>query len=431
MTQTSAPDVPDELQKKFAEQGWTPENLIRVAFERALGRGYSVDQIGNMLDAGLLTPAKMGDELETNGSSRVLSANSILNERQYEYVENVKKGRFHLEWLKDDAPAWGNRAEMSDPERGLTLLDINKTYAGEPEDAPELRTMAPRGAVVEPDVPDMGYRYNKKYEVWSENVVSLYEEAVARQWSATRDIPWEDLKPLPDDLERAQCQIATFLSEVEMIASDFPAKWLWQMNQHFHEVKMFLCTQAMDEARHLEVFRKRALANGGGLMRCLTGTETFLRSILHAPTYAQGSFLMHILGEGLVLDIFRGGEFLAKNKTEKEIYRLCMQDEARHVSYGTMHLKYFFEHHPNREQAIAEMHTLADAAEMGIPGFLTNPYIIEPLAVLMGDGVKGIDKGMDAVRLIWQRMREEYLNRCAIAGFDRRGLTRIPEEAPY
>ena len=79
-----------------------------------------------------------------------------------------------------------------------------------------------------------------------------------------------------------------------MIASDFPAKWLWQMNQHFHEVKMFLCTQAMDEARHLEVFRKRALANGGGLMRCLTGTEEFLRTILHAPTYVQGSFLMHI-----------------------------------------------------------------------------------------------------------------------------------------
>jgi hypothetical protein len=127
----------------------------------------------------------------------------------------------------------------------------------------------------------MGYTYNEKYQVWAENVVPLYEEAVARQWSATRDIPWDELKQLPEDIERAQCQIATLLTEIEMIASDFPAKWLWQMNQHFHEVKMFLCTQAMDEARHLEVFRKRALANGGGLLRCLTGTEMFLRTILH------------------------------------------------------------------------------------------------------------------------------------------------------
>jgi hypothetical protein len=277
----------------------------------------------------------------------------------------------------------------------------------------------------------MGYAYNEKYLVWADNVVPLYEEATARQWSATRDIPWDQLKKLPDDLERAQCQIATLLTEVEMIASDFPAKWLWQMNQHFHEVKMFLCTQAMDEARHLEVFRKRALANGGGLMRCLTGTEEFLRTILHAPTYIQGSFLMHVLGEGLVLDIFRGGEFLAQNKAEKEIYRLCMQDEARHVSYGTMHLKYFLEHNPDREKALAEMHMLADLAEMGIPGFLTDPFIVEPLAVLMGGGVKHIDRGMDAVRLVWGRMREEYLSRCELAGMDRRSRTRIPADPPY
>ena len=37
----------------------------------------------------------------------------------------------------------------------------------------------------------MGYVYNEKYQAWAENVVPLYEEAVARQWSATRDIPWD------------------------------------------------------------------------------------------------------------------------------------------------------------------------------------------------------------------------------------------------
>ena len=240
---------------------------------------------------------------------------TIFTPDQLTYVDELKKGRFDLQWLKDPKPNWGIRAEMRKRDRGLTLQDINNAYAGTPEDKPALRTMAPRGSVVDDDVPDMGYTYNEKYQVWADNVVALYEEATARQWSATRDIPWDELKPLPDDLERAQCQIATLLTEVEMIASDFPAKWVWQMNQHFHEVKMFLCTQAMDEARHLEVFRKRALANGGGLMRCLTGTEVFLKTILHAPTYVQGSFLMHVLGEGLILDIFRSGEFLAKNKT--------------------------------------------------------------------------------------------------------------------
>ena len=356
---------------------------------------------------------------------------TIYNSDQKEYIEGLQRGTFDLQWLKDERPTFGVHAKPKNPARGLTLQDINAAFAGEPEDAPTTRVMAPRGSIVDDDAPDMGYEYNEKYLLWSDNVVALYEEATARQWSATRDIPWDKLKKLPDDLERAQCQIATFLSEVEMIASDFPAKWLWQMNQHYHEVKMFLCTQAMDEARHLEVFRKRALANGGGLMRCLTGTEQFLKTILHAPTYVQGSFLMHVLGEGLVLDIFRGGEFLAQNETEKEIYRLCMQDEARHVSYGTMHLKYYLENCPDPDKALADMHNLADIAEMGIPGFLTNPFIIEPLAVLMGGGVKNIDQGMDAVRLVWGRMREEYLSRCDVAGMPRRDRTRIPAEAPY
>ncbi len=426
---TQARPIPEELLDKAVAKGWTSRKAAADTIELALAKGFSVEQLGVALDMGL-TPER-AHELLQRAALFVRNEGDIFNEQQHEYIENLKKGRYDLEWLHDPRPNWGITAKMRDAERGLTLQDINKAYAGEPDDAPELRTMAPRGAVVDPEVPDMGYVYNQKYQVWSDNVSALYEEACGRQWSATRDIPWDELKPLPDDLERAQCQIATFLSEVEMIAADFPAKWQWQMNQHFHEVKMFLCTQAMDEARHLEVFRKRALANGGGLMRCLSGTELFLRTILHAPTYIQGSFLMHVLGEGLVLDIFRGGEFLAKNKTEKEIYRLCMQDEARHVSYGTMHLKYFLEHHPEHEQALAEMHALAEVAELGIPGFLTNPFIIEPLAVLMGDGVKGMDKGMEAVRLVWVRMREEYLNRCALAGFDRRDVTKVPAEAPF
>ncbi len=33
--------------------------------------------------------------------------------------------------------------------------------------------------------------------------LNLYEEAVARQWSSARDIPWCELKPAPDDLECA------------------------------------------------------------------------------------------------------------------------------------------------------------------------------------------------------------------------------------
>jgi hypothetical protein len=34
------------------------------------------------------------------------------------------------------------------------------------------------------------------------------------------------LNPLPDDLERAMCQLCTFLTEVEFIAADAPTRWM-------------------------------------------------------------------------------------------------------------------------------------------------------------------------------------------------------------
>ena len=53
------------------------------------------------------------------------------------------------------------------------------------------------------------------------------------------------------------CQLCTFLCEVEFIAGDTPAQWLSMIPSEYYETKLFLLTQIMDEARHLEVFRKR------------------------------------------------------------------------------------------------------------------------------------------------------------------------------
>lgn len=413
-----------EVLQKGLERGWSP-----VMVQRALAAGFSPESINQAIDMEM--SVTQADDLISR-QERALNG-QFYDETQTGYIENVRKGRYDLQWLNDTRPQWGVKAAPRDPRRGLTLMDINDAYSGVPDDAPAGRSMAARGSTLDPDetYPDMGYIYNDKYQVWADNVVPLYEEAVQRQWSAARDIPWDTLRPLPDDLERAQCQVSTFLTEVEMVASDFPSKWVWRMNQHFHEVKMFLSTQAMDEARHLEVFRKRAMANGGGLLRCRANTEMGLAAILMAPTYAQGSFMMHVGGEGLVLDLFRTGEFLAQNKCEKEIYRLCMQDEARHVSYGTMHLKYFLEHHPNRPQIEEELHAVADAFERGFATFLVNPWLIEPLAVLAGGGIAHIDRGLDAVKLVWRRIVDEYLNRCDMAGFDRRSRIKLPAEPPY
>ena len=51
---------------------------------------------------------------------------------------------------------------------------------------------------------------------------------------------------------------------------------------------------------------------------------------------------MHLLGEGFVLDIFRMGELIAPSDVEKRIFRMCMQDEARHVAFGRLALRDYY-----------------------------------------------------------------------------------------
>ncbi|HNJ98921.1 MAG TPA: hypothetical protein PLV13_12400 [Ilumatobacteraceae bacterium] len=325
-------------------------------------------------------------------------------------------------WLRGAKSEWG--VKPTPGPRGLTMIDIATGSYGEVPDNPQYRTMAPRGCDVDPGTPDMGYILNKKSDVWADNVVELYEEAVARQWSATRDIPWGELPELPNEIEHAICQVCTTLTEVEMIASDLPAKWMWRMNHDFLEAKMFLCTQIMDEARHAEVFRKRALANGGGLLMSRGEGESMLRTIIEAKTYTQATALMHLLGEGFILDIFRMGELISPSPVEKRMFRMAMQDEARHVAYGTMHIRYAVEQDPDVAE---EIHEALDHGEAVLTNFGTNQDFGTALAVLLGGGVDDIEtKGFPLQQEMSRKQFTSYLARCERAGISRLHRTKLP-----
>jgi hypothetical protein len=348
-------------------------------------------------------------------------------------AQRLAHGEYSLHWLQTDRAAWGQRARPSS--RGLTYADIgNVSPYGELPEAVTWRNFAARGSVREPYASEMptldDYVVLERREVWADNVMALYEEAKARQWNATRDIPWSELSPLPEDLEKATCQLCTFLTEVEFIAGDFPAKWLYRIPQDFLEVKSFLATQIMDEARHQEVFRKRAIA-GGGLLHAAPGFEWALKAIIESPTHTMGTFLLNLLSEGLVLSIFRSGEMIAKTHVDKEIFRRCLQDEARHVAYGVMELKYYLDHSEDREQALEAMHHFADIGEPVILSAFTEAALIEPLAILLGGGLAHIDRGMEGLAHLWRMFIEEYLHRCARAGFDRSARCTIPLDAPW
>lgn len=319
---------------------------------------------------------------------------------------------FDLSWM-DCGTEWGIRATPG--KRGLTIDDINLGSYGEVPERSDARTMRPRGASPNPGAPSLGYTVLDKADVWANNLGHLYEEAVQRQWSSATDIPWHTIEPLPDDLERAMCQVCTTLTEIEFIAGDAPGKWLPQISYDYHEAKLFLATQIFDEARHLEVFRKRALANGGGLLQ--QGLGKALKRILEARDYTQMSVIMHILGEGFVQTLFRFGEYIAQNEAEKRIFRLCMQDESRHIAYGVMHLKYLLQHQPQRRE---EIHTYCEEGEEVIIAGLAGRPMAEAMSILLGGGKAHIERGWQRLRYIRKRQVEEYLHRLAAAGMPER-----------
>jgi hypothetical protein len=318
-----------------------------------------------------------------------------------------------LSWLDVDQ-TWGMKAKPG--KRGLTLDEVNIGPYGAVDEESHEMTYRARGAVKREGVPHIGYFLDKKSDVWSDNATMLYEEAVQRQWSSATDIPWEKLGPLPDEIERAFCQLCTFLTEVEFIAGDTPGQWIPRISNDHFETKLFLCSQIMDEARHLDVFRKRALANGGGLLQA--SPTSSLRTIINARDFTEMSAIMHVQAEGFVQSMFRMGELIAQNDAEKRIFRLCAQDESRHLGFGVMHLKYVLEHEPQRRE---EIHSYLDESENADPETGTfGIQVAESLIVLLGGGKNNADEGLNKFMALRKRQVQEYLHRLEVAGMPER-----------
>jgi hypothetical protein len=333
-------------------------------------------------------------------------------------------------WM-DQMGEWGIQAKPG--KRGLTLEEIRVGSYGELPEVSDNMTGRPRGAGVREDAYRVGgYGVRGLAEIWLDNATFLYEEALQRQWSSATDIPWETVKPLPDDIEEAECLLCTFFNEVEFVAGDVPARWIAQTTPDFLEPRHVLLVQIMDEARHMDVFRKRALVNGGGLMRMSGATSGFVGSIDLARDFTEMSTRLHISGEGAVLTMFRMGELFGQNEAEKRMYRLCAQDEARHVAFGVMHLRYLSAAWPERRE---EIHCYLDEAEAQIMAGQQNPAgtqaeTSEALAILLGGGKQGYDEGHRKLLVIRRRQLKEYMQRVKSTGFGDRfenGRSSVPE----
>ena len=322
---------------------------------------------------------------------------------------------------------WGIKAPLADS-HGLGLDDILLGKYGEvPDEALANHGMAPRGAVAEPNTPDFGFRITRKIECWSDDVPTLYERAKAEQWDATTDIPWHNLPRLDDEIERAVCQVMTFLVENEYVALYLPAKFISRIDPQYTEVSLLLATQVKDEARHIEVYTKRALANGGGLQYVSASTQWALKSLMTNENYVKASFLLHLLGEGTFLDMLKFIQDIAPDPVTKEILVRTRQDEARHVSYGVSHVKYLLQQDPSQGEQLLE--AAEERASFLRASSGANPFLPRALAILAGGGAaeSNLERGMEKVREFYDRMHDTRIHRLMLAGLDEDKARKISE----
>ena len=322
----------------------------------------------------------------------------------------------HGSLMFKDRPDWGITPTFRHD--GFDTRDWLVGKAAEiPERADPTTGFAPRGAVVEDGAPAFPYTENDRDRVWAHNVASLYEQATAGQWDASVDIRWRDLEPLPTHLERAVCQIMTHLAENEYAALYVPARFIPRIHPHFTEVALFLATQVNDEARHIEAFTKRALANGGGLQVSSAMTQTSLRSLLEQEDFSQASFLLSVLGEGTFLEYLSFVERFAPDPVTAEIARRARIDEARHVAFGVEHARHYLAADPDRAAGLVEAVRrratfLADASG-------ASPHVEEALVVLAAGGVtpSKIREGVSQVRVLHDTMHRRRVTRLTQLGF--------------
>lgn len=214
--------------------------------------------------------------------------------------------------------------------------------------------LAGRSATVEAGVPAFDFPLDTRAEVWAKEAARLYAQAAASQWNPATAIPWDEPFVLLDEVEDAIVQVMTYLIENETAALIIPARFASQVHPHFREVMQLLAIQAADEARHIEVFTRRALLRRAKLGLSTVGGQASLKTLIDEPDFALSAMLLSVLGEGSFLSLLGFLHQHAPDPVTSEIARLVGQDEARHVAFGLAHLAHHVKEEPTLLERLAE-----------------------------------------------------------------------------
>jgi hypothetical protein len=204
----------------------------------------------------------------------------------------------------------------------------------------------------------------------------LYEKAKNAQWNGETDLPWDtevDLAQVVANAPRDPDADPVLLAAKrpgEPLANWTQKEWdqvmiemqNWTMSQFMHgeqgalictakivetvpwiDAKYYASTQVMDEARHVEVFAKYLDTKLDGHYPINAHLGMLLDDIINDSRWDMTYLGMQIMVEGLALAAFGFMHMLTEEPLLKQLLRYVMSDEARHVAFGVLSLKEFYE----------------------------------------------------------------------------------------
>ncbi len=208
--------------------------------------------------------------------------------------------------------------------------------------------------------------YNWEYDTTRRRLMRLYENAKRDQWNATERLDWSiDVDPEQGLMPDAAIGIygppiweKLGPREIERLRHE---SITWQLCQFLHgeqgallataqivdgvpwyEAKQYAATQVMDEARHVEAYRRfigEKLEHEYPVNREL---KKLLDQILTDSRWDMKFLGMQIIVEGLALAAFGTIRDTATNPLLRDLTAAVMEDEARHVAFGVLSLREYY-----------------------------------------------------------------------------------------
>lgn len=317
------------------------------------------------------------------------------------------EGRWH--GARDSGPA---RVDASHPPAGEAAPDWG---------------LAARGARVEAGSPAFTFALRRRHELWAHTAGELYRQGLAAQWDPQTAIDWDAPFELDEPIEAAVVQVMTYLIENENAALLVPARHLGQIHPHYREVLQCLALQCADEARHVEVFTRRALLRAPAPALSTAGGQASLRTLFDAPDFSVATFLLGALGEGSFVNLLNFLHEHAPDPVTRQVSRLAARDEARHVAFAMAHLEYRLSVEPELQARLRNAVELRYDALAGTSGL--NEEVFDALVLLAAGELSAaaVARGHAAVQGLKADMAAGRRARLARLGFERAEAQRLAD----